>query len=88
MKIFKDITNWPNKYLLKYIQKLCFVMFGIGLMTGFAIIMAGIASKNNDFDKTMVLIGIALFFLFLLALLYTFVHKKVVPELEKRLKDN
>ena len=60
-------------------------MFGIGLMTGIAIVMVGTASKNNDFENTLLLIGIAIFFLFISGLLYTFVRNKILPELERRL---
>jgi len=85
MKIFKDTANWPSEYLLKYMKKLYFVMFGIGLMTGIAIIMAGISSKQNDFEETLLLIGIAIFFLFFLAFLYAFINSKIIPELKRRL---
>ena len=87
MKIFKDTTNWPSKYLLKQIQKNSFVMFGFGFMTGIAILMAGSASKNNDFENSLLLSGIALFFIFITVLLHTFVYKKILPELEKRLNN-
>jgi hypothetical protein len=88
MKIFKDTTNWPSGYLLKYIEKLYFVMFGIGLMTGMAIMMAGIASKNNDFEETLLLIGIAIFFLFFLAFFISHYKYKIIPELKRRLSSD
>lgn len=85
MKIFRDITSWPNKRLLKQLQKNSFVMFGLGLMSGFAILLAGNASKNNDFENALLLSGIALFFIIITLFLHTFVYKKILPELEKRL---
>ena len=87
MKIFRDITSWPNNRLLKQLQRNSFVMFGFGLMTGFAILMAGNASKNKDFENSLLLSGIALFFILITLLLHTFVHKKILPELNKRLND-
>ena len=85
MKLFRDITSWPNKHLLKQLQKNSFVMFGFGFMTGIAILMAGNASKNNDFENSLLLSGIALFFILITLLLHTFIYKKILPELEKRL---
>ncbi|MCP3927656.1 MAG: hypothetical protein GY705_00975 [Bacteroidetes bacterium] len=87
MKIFKDTTKWPSKRLLKQMQKFYFVIFGFGFMIGAAILMAGDASKNNDFEDTLILTGIAAFFLFISVLLYTFVHKKIIPEIERRLSN-
>ena len=60
-------------------------MYGLGLMSGFAILMAGNASKNNDFENSLLLSGIALFFIIFTLFLHTFIYKKILPELEKRL---
>lgn len=87
MKIFKDTTNWPSKYLFKLTRKYYFLMFSFGFMTGIAILMAGQASKNKDFENALVLSGIALFFIFITVFLYSFVHKKIISELEKRLHE-
>jgi len=87
MKIFRDITSWPNKRLLKQLQRNSFVMFGLGHMTGFAILMAGNASKSNDYENALLLTGIALFFIITTLFLYTFINKKILPELEKRLNN-
>jgi hypothetical protein len=87
MKIFKDTTNWQSKYLLKTMQKFYVAIFGLGFMIGAAILMAGTASKNNDFENTLLLIGIVIFFLFISIYLYTFVHTKIIPELERRLSN-
>ena len=87
MKIFKDTTHWTNEQLLKSVQKLYPVIFGLGFIIGIAILMAGDASKHNDFENTLLLIGIGTFLLFISVLLYTFVHNKVIPELKKRLRN-
>jgi predicted permease len=87
MKLFKDITNWPNNYLLKTIQRYLFAMFSMGLMIGLSIVMAGTAKNNNDYEGTLILIGSVIFFLLITAIFYTFVNKKIIPELNRRLKD-
>lgn len=66
-------------------QKFYAVIFGFGFMIGVAVLMAGDASKHNDFERTLLLIGMATFLLFLSVFLYSFVHNKIIPELERRL---
>ena len=87
MKIYKNITNASNKQLIDTIQKNFFGFFSTGLITGIAIVLAGISSKNNDFENTLILSGIAIFFLFISMILYIFVRDKILPELSKRLSD-
>jgi len=85
MKILKDITDAPDISLIETIQKNCFGLFCTGLITGIAIVLAGMSSKNNDPGSSLLLSGIAIFFLFISVLLYTFVRKKILPELKRRL---
>jgi len=85
MKILKDITDASDISLIETIQKNCFGLFCTGLITGIAIVLAGMSSKNNDPGNSLLLSGIAIFFLFISVLLYTFVRKKILPELKRRL---
>lgn len=85
MKIFRDLTGASNNTLMLSMQKLSLALFGTGMFTGFSIMMAGMSSKNHDFESTLLLIGIAIFFLLVSILLYTIVRIRVIPEVEKRL---
>lgn len=85
MKIFRDLTDASNKTLTLSLQKISLALFGLGLFTGFTIMMAGLSSKNNDPENTLILSGLAIFFLLLSVILYSFVRTRVVTEIEKRL---
>ena len=59
----------------------------MGLVTGLSVVLAGMYSKSNDFENTLIMVAIAIFFLFIALLLYAFMRNKLLPELEKRLND-
>ena len=84
MKIFKDITDAPNKYLLMMIQKVSIGLFCTGLTTGIAIAVAAISSKNNNFEDALMFSGSAIFFLFLSIGFYA-LGRHILSEFEKRL---
>jgi O-antigen ligase len=88
MKIFNDIHDRPTELLLKNIQQMSRGLFCLGLSTGLALLMTGISAKNDDFEKTFIMAGITVFFLLLSIFLYTFLNKKLIPEIETRLNND
>ena len=87
MKIFKDLTDTPNRFLLRIIQKFPLAFFSLGLVTGTSIILAGVASKRDDFEEVLMLSGIAMFFVLISMFLNVFVRNRLSPEIEKRLNE-
>ena len=87
MKIFKDLTDKPNRFLLRIIQKFPIAFFGLGLMTGMTIVLAGVASKRDDFEEVLMLSGIAIFFVLISMFLNVFVRNRLSPEIRKRLNE-
>ena len=85
MKIFRDLPGASTNTLTLSVQKISVALFGLGLLTGFTIMLAGISSKNNHPEDALLLCGMALFFLLLSIFLYSFVRIKVIPEIEGRL---
>jgi hypothetical protein len=53
MKI--DINTKSNTYLLHSIKVLSFGMFCSGLVCGTALVMTGVASKQNEFENVIFL---------------------------------
>ena len=86
MKIFKDTTHWNSRQILKEIRKFYAVIFVFGFLIGLSIIMAADALKQNDSESVLMMFGFATILVFITAFLYSFVHYKLIPELEKRLK--
>jgi len=83
--MFRNLTSLSNKSLLRFFQKLSVVLYGIGIVTGFGIVMAGMSSKNNNPEEALKFVAITIVFLLVFILLYTFIQTKLVPEIEKRL---
>ncbi len=85
MKIFRDPDGASAKTLTLSLQKISLALFGLSLITGFAIMLAGVSSKNDDPGDALLLCGLALLFLLPSILLYSFVRTRVIPEIEVKL---
>jgi len=83
--MFRNLTFYSNKSLTRFVQKITVVMFGMGVFTGFGIMFAGMAFKNNNPEETLKFVGITIVFLLVFTLLYAFMQTKLMPEIEKRL---
>lgn len=79
--MFRNLTFLSNKSLISFIQKVSVVLYGLGLFTGFCIMMAGISSKNNAPEEALIFIGITIVFVLTFILLYAFMQIKLVPEI-------
>ena len=85
MKI--DINTMSNTYLLHSIKVLSFGMFCSGLVCGTALVMTGVASKQNEFENVIFLALSSVLFLFLSLWFYYRIIKVLLPEIGNRLKD-
>lgn len=85
MKI--DIKTMSNTRLLHSVKTLSFGMFGSGLASGIALVMTGVASKQNDFENVVFLALCTLLFIFFAFWFYYRIYKILLPEISHRLKD-
>ena len=68
-------------------RKMSIGLFCTGLTTGIAIALAGISSKNNNFEDALIFSGSAIFFLFLSIGFYA-IGRLILSELERKLNDD